>query len=68
MSPSRTEGTGTEMYEERISRLEEQVAVLSEAVRALVHGFEDRPDVEPDEHRVAKAARQAHELLLTAKF
>lgn len=53
--------------EDRIARLEEQVSVLGEALRTLAHGLEERPDIEPNEHRVAKAARQAHELLLAAK-
>lgn len=61
------DGHGSKTGEDRIGRLEEQVSALSDAVRALVHGLEDRPDAEPDEHRVGKAARQAHELLLSTK-
>ncbi|MFW6091080.1 MAG: DUF2267 domain-containing protein [Actinomycetota bacterium] len=52
--------------EARVRRVEEQVSALAEALRTLVHGLEDRPDIEPDKQRPAKAARQAHEMLLAA--
>jgi uncharacterized protein (DUF2267 family) len=66
--PVHPEGSPTtEVAEDRIARLEEQVSALGEALRTLAHGLEERPDVKPNEHRVAKAARQAHELLLAAK-
>lgn len=57
-----------ETVEARVGRLEAQVSALAEAMRTLAHGLEDRPDIEPDEHRAAKAARQAHELLLAGEF
>lgn len=53
--------------EVRIRRLEDQVSTLADVLRTLVHGFQDRPDVEVDEQRIAKVARQAHEMLLAAK-
>ncbi|MEU5272538.1 hypothetical protein [Streptomyces hygroscopicus] len=51
--------------EDRLSRLEAQVATLAEAVRALAHGLENVPseDVAPEE--AARGARLAHELLLS---
>ena len=49
---------------ERLDRLERQLSVLTEAVRTLVHGLEQRPDTEPNNHRTTRAARRAHELLL----
>ena len=52
---------------DRLDRLERQLSVLTEAVRTLVHGLEQRPDTEPNEHRTARAARQAHELLLAGQ-
>jgi uncharacterized protein (DUF2267 family) len=54
--------------EDRLARLEAQVGDLTEVLRALIHGLEERPgDTEPAEHRTAKAARRAHELLLAAQ-
>jgi hypothetical protein len=55
------------MVEDRIGRLEDQVSSLAEAVRTLARGLEDVPGAEPAEHRAAKAARLAHEMLLAAK-
>ena len=51
--------------EARLSRLEAQVAILAEAVRALAHGMEAVPsqDTPPDE--AARGARLAHEILLS---
>jgi hypothetical protein len=53
--------------ERRIRRLEDRVSSLAEAVRTLARGLEDVPGAEPAEHRAAKAARLAHEMLLAAK-
>jgi uncharacterized protein (DUF2267 family) len=53
--------------EDRIGRLEDQVSNLTEALRTLARGLEEVPGTEPDEHRIAKAARLAHEILLAAK-
>lgn len=66
MPPSRPAAEGAASAE-RMDRLEQQLSVLTEAVRTLVHGLEQRPDTEPNEHRTAKAARQAHELLLAGQ-
>lgn len=62
------DAAGEAADEVRIGRVEEQVSALADALRTLVHGLQDRPDVEPDEQRVAKAARQAHEMLLAARL
>lgn len=50
--------------EDRLSKLEAQVATLAEAVRVLARGLESIPseDVPPEE--AARGARLAHELLL----
>ncbi|KIQ64644.1 hypothetical protein TR51_10475 [Kitasatospora griseola] len=58
-------GRDLESAAERIELLEAQVQALGQAVRALVQGMEDTPDREPDPERPARAARQAHELLLS---
>jgi uncharacterized protein (DUF2267 family) len=60
-------GAAAPMVEDRIGRLEDQVSSLAEAVRTLARGLEDVPGAEPAEHRAAKAARLAHEMLLAAK-
>jgi hypothetical protein len=51
---------------ERLRQLEARVDTLTEALRVLARGLEDGPLAEPGGHRVAGAARQAHELLLAA--
>lgn len=53
--------------EDRLVRIERQVAVLTDAVRALAQGLEDVPVAAPDERRGARAARLAHEMLMTPK-
>ena len=60
-------GATTSATEDRIARLEDQIASLAEAVRTLARGLEEVPGSEPVEHRAAKAARLAHEMLLAAK-
>ncbi|HEU4544229.1 MAG TPA: DUF2267 domain-containing protein [Jiangellaceae bacterium] len=67
MPAQRSAAGGMAPTDERLDRLEKQIAVLTDAVRALAYGMEERPDTEPDEHRTAKAARQAHELLLAGR-
>jgi hypothetical protein len=57
----------TPTAEDRIGRLEDQVSGLTEAPRALARGLEEVPGTEPDEHRLAKAAGLAHEMLVAAK-
>ncbi|KUL43647.1 hypothetical protein [Streptomyces regalis] len=52
--------------EERLSRLEAQVATLAEAIRALARGLENIPSQSvPPEAEAAHGARLAHELLLS---
>lgn len=63
-----TAGRDGATAEARIRRLEGQVSALADALRTLAHGLEERPDTEPDERRAARAARQAHELLLAAEM
>jgi hypothetical protein len=58
-------GRDLESAVERIELLEGQVQALAQAVRTLVQGFEEVPDQEPDPERSARAARLAHELLLS---
>jgi uncharacterized protein (DUF2267 family) len=53
-----------ESLEQRIDRLEAQMASVREALRVLAHGLEAVPGGEPDELRGAHAARQAYEILL----
>jgi hypothetical protein len=57
----------TPAAEDRLGRLEDQVSSLTEALRTLARGLEEIPGTESDEHRIAKAARLAHEMLLAAK-
>ena len=52
-----------DVLEERLRRLEDRVATLTEAVRVLAHGLEDLPSAEPAGNRPAEAARRAHDLL-----
>jgi uncharacterized protein (DUF2267 family) len=54
--------------EDRLGRLEDKVSGLTEVIRTLTHGLEEHPGSEPNEQRAAKAARQAHELMLAAKM
>lgn len=67
VSALRPSAIGMAADDDRLDRLEKQISVLTDAVRALASGLEDRPDAEPDEHRPARAARQAHELLLAGR-
>lgn len=54
--------------DDQIGHLQEQVRVLAEALRVLASGLEPLPTDEPDNQRGAQAARQAHELLLSARL
>jgi hypothetical protein len=51
--------------EDRLSRLEAQVATLAEAVRVLARGLEDIPSEDVPPQEAARGARLAHELLLS---
>ncbi|MGO9080149.1 MAG: hypothetical protein ACLQDY_14065 [Streptosporangiaceae bacterium] len=51
---------------QRIAKLETTVTTLAEALRLLARGLEDGPMTGAESRTVAAAARQAHELLLTA--
>ncbi|WP_214370534.1 DUF2267 domain-containing protein [Pseudonocardia sp. H11422] len=51
--------------QERIGRIERDVQVIGDAVGALVHGLEELPTEEPSADRTARAARRAHQILLT---
>ena len=64
-SPSAANGTTG--LTERIRRLEDQLAALTEAVEVLARGLESNPMAEPPNHHIEEAARRAHELLLLAK-
>ena len=63
--PSAANGT-TELTE-RVHRLEDQLAALTEAVEVLVRGLESSPMAEPANRHIEEAARHAHELLLLAR-
>jgi len=64
-SPSAEHGT-TELTE-RVHRLEDQMAALTEALEVLARGLESSPMAGPPNHHIEEAARRAHELLLLAK-
>lgn len=51
--------------EERLSRLEEEVRTLAEAMNELVHGLEHVPVEEPTENHVGRAAHRAHRIMLS---
>lgn len=55
--------------EERLTRLENQVATLHDAVRALARGLENVPtEGVSREEAAARGARTAHEILLAHRF
>jgi uncharacterized membrane protein len=58
---------GTTELTERVRRLEDQMAAVTEAVEVLARGIESSPIAEPPNHHIEEAARRAHELLLLAK-
>jgi hypothetical protein len=60
-------GDGTTELAERVRRLEDQVAAVTEAVEVLARGLESSPVAGPPNHHIEEAARRAHELLLLAK-
>jgi uncharacterized protein (DUF2267 family) len=51
----------------RVERLERAVELLTEAVTELTRGLEGTPLDEPNDERVAKAARAVHQLLLARR-
>ncbi|WP_280300210.1 DUF2267 domain-containing protein [Nocardia neocaledoniensis] len=53
---------------DRLTRLEQHVTTLSEAVMALSHGLEQLPTDIDTATRTAEAARRAHDLLLAGGF
>lgn len=53
--------------EQRITRLEEQLRLLTDAVSELVHGLEHTPLEEPTNTHAAQAAHRAHQILLTTQ-
>jgi hypothetical protein len=57
--------TPVQPVDQRIARLEEQVQALAEALGTLARGLEEIPANEPGEVQPAKAARLAHEILLS---
>lgn len=63
--PTRSAAGDGRSVEQRLNRLEEAVRVLTEAMRTLTQGLEDTPVAEPSPDRGARAARLAHEILLT---
>jgi hypothetical protein len=64
---SSSAANGTTELTERLRRLEDQMAAVTEAVEVLTRGLETSPMAEPRNRHIEKAARRAHELLLLAK-
>ncbi|MFI5079878.1 MAG: hypothetical protein ACHQCE_02315 [Streptosporangiales bacterium] len=60
-------GNGVTDFTERIRRLEDQMAAVTEAVEVLARGLESNPMAGPPNRHIEEAARRAHELLLLAK-
>jgi hypothetical protein len=60
-------GNGATDFTERIRRLEDQMAAVTEAVEVLARGLESSPMAGPSNRHIEEAARRAHELLLLAK-
>lgn len=54
--------------EARLAHLERKVAAATEALSILAAGLEGTPNSEPDTASVERAARRAHELLLSANL
>ncbi|MFC7446507.1 DUF2267 domain-containing protein [Rhodococcus daqingensis] len=50
----------------RLNALEDRVHALTDAVSALAHGFEELPTEEPSGSRAARAAQEAHRILMVA--
>jgi uncharacterized protein (DUF2267 family) len=50
---------------DRIERLERDVGVVADALRALLHGIEEHPSEVPRPDRIPAAAHRAHQILLT---
>ena len=48
---------------DQVAILERRVTTLNEALNTLIDGLIIRPVDEPDDERIAKAARRAHDLL-----
>ena len=51
--------------DERVERLERDVQIVTEALRALVGALDERPSSEPEPMRYAAGARRAHQILLS---
>lgn len=64
--PPRPDRTDIQALEQRVGALESRMRAVTDAVRALARGLEGTPMAEPGEEQdaVARAARQAHDLLL----
>jgi uncharacterized protein (DUF2267 family) len=67
--PGDRPGSGSDAevtVEERLARLEKQVANVAGAVSVLAHGLEQLPTEDPNAQRAGQAARRAYELLIAA--
>lgn len=66
VSPNGSRPGATPSIEQRIARLEQTAQVLTDALQTLSTGWQATPTSEADADRGPRAARLAHEILLTA--
>ena len=64
LEPGQGHGAVPTRSEQRLEGLEGKITILSDAVFALVKGLEEIPTEEPAEGRTARAAQDAHRILL----
>lgn len=65
--PAAASRQSPDQLEERLRELEDRVATLTEAVRALARGLEDPPLAGPRGSGRPEAARHAYDLLLAGQ-
>ncbi|HEY4420448.1 MAG TPA: DUF2267 domain-containing protein [Pseudonocardia sp.] len=61
----RSTGTPVPELDARIELVERDIATVTNALRALLHGLEQHPADDPRPQRVVDAAHRAHQILLT---
>src|SRR5574340_95940 len=65
-TPARVAAPRDSAEHRRLQALEDRVQALTEAVSALAHGFEELPTEGPTGSRAARAAQEAHRILMVA--
>lgn len=65
--PARPRSERSTSAADRISRLEERLAALADAVEVLARGMQQAPQAEPDPDRASRSARLATEILLAGR-